>query len=328
MKQRKVFNRRFWVAALMMGLVSGWQSPAHGYFEDLGLGVRAAGMGEAFAAVADDLTTVLYNPAGLGILEKNEITAMYSDLYSNLNARLYDGSVDSLGYHNLGLAVPLGQARRSLAGFWTTFRSALYQENVFILGYGVDMTQLLELSEDFQFAVGLNAKLLEWQVNENQYTATNPALNSGELSKLGATADVGGLVIFKNAWRFGASALNLIPVDMGVTTQEVIPVILKLGAAYPLAFKDFGYISSVMPALDLTYRDSQFDLRGGLEAWGLGDYVALRLGSTLDQFATGMSLRLALSNPRLEFRLDYAFAYPYQIKDTWGSHRFSLTVRW
>lgn len=42
-------------------------------------GARAPGMGEAFAAVADDATAAFYNPAGLGFQSGREGTVMYTD---------------------------------------------------------------------------------------------------------------------------------------------------------------------------------------------------------------------------------------------------------
>ena len=49
------------------------------------VGARVQGMGEAFTAVADDLSALHYNPAGLGFQEQNNISAMYirsvSDVY-------------------------------------------------------------------------------------------------------------------------------------------------------------------------------------------------------------------------------------------------------
>jgi long-chain fatty acid transport protein len=51
------------------------------FFETLGIGARAQGMGSAFTAVADDLFAIYYNPAGLAQLERHAIIAGYA--YSN-----------------------------------------------------------------------------------------------------------------------------------------------------------------------------------------------------------------------------------------------------
>ena len=47
-------------------------------FLKIGLSARAAGMGGAFGAVADDLGAFEHNPAGLGLLNNSQVSAMYT----------------------------------------------------------------------------------------------------------------------------------------------------------------------------------------------------------------------------------------------------------
>ncbi|MBI5574362.1 MAG: PorV/PorQ family protein [Elusimicrobia bacterium] len=58
-----------------------------GYFLDLGVGARALGMGRSFVAVADDVSAVYWNPAGLSRLERGEISlthiSLFEDTYYN-----------------------------------------------------------------------------------------------------------------------------------------------------------------------------------------------------------------------------------------------------
>lgn len=57
-----------------------------GDFMVIGTGVRAAGMGGAFAAIADDASTIYWNPAGLSQIRKIEVGLMRAFLYQNLAA--------------------------------------------------------------------------------------------------------------------------------------------------------------------------------------------------------------------------------------------------
>ncbi|MBN1823673.1 MAG: PorV/PorQ family protein [Endomicrobiales bacterium] len=52
-------------------------------FLDVGVGARALGMGGAFVSVADDPSTVYWNPAGLGRLNRFSFTAMSQSLASS-----------------------------------------------------------------------------------------------------------------------------------------------------------------------------------------------------------------------------------------------------
>ncbi len=51
----------------------------------IGVGGRALAMGGAFTSLADDATSVYYNPAGLGLLEYQELTFMHMALFEGTN---------------------------------------------------------------------------------------------------------------------------------------------------------------------------------------------------------------------------------------------------
>lgn len=52
-------------------------------FLRIGVGARAAGMGGAYTAVGDDVNAMAWNPAGLSLLSKREVGAMYADLVAD-----------------------------------------------------------------------------------------------------------------------------------------------------------------------------------------------------------------------------------------------------
>ena len=54
-------------------------------FLKIGAGARPTAMGDAFVGVADDVNAGYYNPAGLGLLEKPEFTAMHTQYFQGLN---------------------------------------------------------------------------------------------------------------------------------------------------------------------------------------------------------------------------------------------------
>jgi hypothetical protein len=53
-------------------------------FLKIGLGARAAGMGGAFTAVADDGSAIYWNPAGLAQLKKREILAVHTRMFEEI----------------------------------------------------------------------------------------------------------------------------------------------------------------------------------------------------------------------------------------------------
>ena len=52
-------------------------------------GARAAGMGEAFVALADDATAVYWNPAGLAFQDQREISLMHANWLPQFGADLF-----------------------------------------------------------------------------------------------------------------------------------------------------------------------------------------------------------------------------------------------
>jgi len=53
-------------------------------FLKIGVGARAAAMGEAFTAVASDGTSLYWNPAGFAQIQKRELSAMYNSWFEEI----------------------------------------------------------------------------------------------------------------------------------------------------------------------------------------------------------------------------------------------------
>ncbi len=72
---------------------------------DLGGGTRAAALGDAFSAINNDVTAALWNPSGLGIMDKRQAAISYVD-----RAQLFGEAGEGLYYAFFAGAVPLGDA--------------------------------------------------------------------------------------------------------------------------------------------------------------------------------------------------------------------------
>src|SRR3989338_9191436 len=95
-------SERIKIKAWLLAAFFAAAAPAFAAFEDLGFGARAPGMGDAVTGVADDISSLYYNPAGLSNLERPKMMASHSLFYTGLS----DGS--NLGLSAVGLAMPIG----------------------------------------------------------------------------------------------------------------------------------------------------------------------------------------------------------------------------
>ena len=72
---------------------------------DLGGGTRAAALGDAFSAINNDVTAALWNPSGLGIMDKTQAAISYVD-----RTQLFGEAGEGLYYAFFAGAIPLGDA--------------------------------------------------------------------------------------------------------------------------------------------------------------------------------------------------------------------------
>ena len=71
----------FLLLSLAEGLAFGQDGVDAGSFARFGVGARALGMGGAFAALVDDVTSTYWNPAGLALTQGFHLSGMYTDKF-------------------------------------------------------------------------------------------------------------------------------------------------------------------------------------------------------------------------------------------------------
>jgi len=303
-------------------------TPSFGYFKEIGSGARPLGMAGAYTAVVDDGNAVFWNAAGLAQLKKQELYAMYSLLYTGLNAKLYDGEefqTDQLGCHFISYANPSKQKIGTFGFSWATFQSRFYEENTFLLSYGRKLTS--------GTCFGINVKRLSWSVEGNKYTREDKDVSDAGDSKAGLTLDV-GLLFNISKLSIGISAENLLPADLGLIVEERIPINFRFGVAYRYKTDSQSEDNAVYitPACDIVVRSSlsgkssETSTSLGTEFWFFDRTLAVRAGLGLHSIASGLSYRVA--HGQFEMELDYAFLYPLRsIRWTYGSHRMAVAMR-
>lgn len=262
----------------------------------IGLSARAAAMGGAFTAVADDLGALEHNPAGLGLLSNSQVSAMYSRWLADISFGALAGAhvVPLLG--TVGLGVNLMDSG-DIEGTARNFEASSF---VLRAAWGRSVRRDLTL--------GVGAKIIRETIDE--------------FSSSGGTLD-GGLVYTPlRGLTFGLAALNIGAVSAFEEETGRLPYTFKGGMAVKVLEGEYGMI---VTAADVDYVPGDpVKPSFGAEYWG-GRYLALRVGykvkdtdlSQLVGLAAGLGVRWE------SLRLDYAFA-PFSSLGV--THR--LTVNW
>src|SRR5208282_2888962 len=127
------------------------------------LGARAVGMGTAFTAVADDVSTLQYNPAGLAILQSQEANFMYIK-------GLADQNIEYLAYGSpLSFRGLTGSGYSTLAGSLIFNQDGTIQVNTTNPDGSFAGSQSLNAGEDIVGTLGYAEKVWDMDFQSKQY---------------------------------------------------------------------------------------------------------------------------------------------------------------
>jgi len=324
-------SKRTKIAAWALAAVFGAAGPAFSAFEDMGFGARAPGMGDAFTAVADDVSTIYYNPAGLSNIERPKALASHSILYSGLS----DGS--SLGLSAAAFAVPIANGRNGTLGIlWQQFSlSGVYSEQTVQAswGYRFDKQSRYE-----KFSIGATAKYLShgftrldetYNAVENdilQRGNTDPVL-AGANSRSAFDADVGALYRYSKRLTFGAAVLNAMQANVAFSSsdKDKVPMKTHMGASYKSLWMLLAADAHLQKAPD-GKMDKQFIVAAektfpSLDRGDISVRGSLGMGDREFRQAT-----LGFSYKIQKIQVDYGFALPLgTVQQTAGNHKLALS---
>lgn len=312
--------RPYSILFVLVFILALWPALGQAYFFDYGDGVRPTGLGRAFVAVADDANTVNWNPAGLALMDRYEVTTMFASLFTGFEGRLFTGARDALGYNYVGVAVPIDPTIGYFGASWAQFGSEFYRENTFTVGYARTLQYKTETVH-----VGANLKILNWNVEGNEFT--NP------ISKTAFTADIAALYPLPMKFMLGVALENFIPADVGVTIKEEVPRNFRLGASWRQDLQDQGaIIDNILVStewVNRSYMSNKNTVRFGVESWFFDGIAAGRLGVNSTEFTISLSGKYEFRDlNKIQLQLDYSFSLPFHLQKTYGTHRVALTGSW
>ncbi len=316
--------------ALTLVAAACYPTPSMAAYEDLGVGARVTGLGHAYTAVADDVYSVYYNPAGLATMNRAELGTTYSKLLTGLS----DGS--NLQNSFLGYAHPVDGGRRGTwGGGWNYMTlGGLYRENQLMASYG---RGLFARTQPDKWYVGATAKYLSRSVGGTSEAGsaisnTGVALGTPDpvlqnASKSNFDFDLGFLYRIRPRWTAGLMIQHLMEPNVGFADNDKLGRNIKVGGAYKTPFSTLSADARLQAAPDgatdkilaiaaekwlPTLLHGSFGVRGSLST-GSRDFR---------QMTFGLSYKIS----RMQF--DYGFALPIGgLTATSGSHHIGLNIR-
>ena len=301
-----------------------------GSFTDSVISARAAGLGGAFTAVADDANASWWNPAGLALLGKDKtisatyIPQIFADVKGLSDMLITYGQGDLFGFGALGGSVRYLNCE--IAADYTGDTSYKWSEFTVLLSWAMQVEKYIGLSK-FSFpkiAVGVNLK----------YFGNNTDLKLGteKITASGFGADLALMFALKENMRLGITAKNIVSQATWQTgTKESLPYEL-IGGFY------YGFTSDFMMSFDGRFIQNdkgspEFNsVSGGAEYtmnFGKAAQVqkaALRAGITYipaqDSFTAAAGASIAMET----FSVDYAYQHYIRSETNVNNHRFGLTI--
>lgn len=209
-------------------------------FLKIGVGARAQGMAGAFTAIANDASTIYWNPAGVARIPHNELIFSYTDWFTDIS-HTFVGFVYNAGtIGNFGVSLTaLTMAEMEV----TTPEEPQGTGNFYNASdFAIDLTYARNLTDRFSF--GIKLKLIResiWDMSA-----------SGVAFDLGTIYDIGfnGLKLAMNMANFGPElkysgsgllaqynafpdAGNVAPVDVDLrTTPYSLPMTFRFALSY------------------------------------------------------------------------------------------------
>ena len=288
-------------------------------FEDGFIGARAFAMGGAFTAIGEESDGLLVNPASIANLRHHPESQQSAQQLSATMARLHVGLSDETSITQNLISYAYSRPTRGALGlFWKRLNvGELYSENYLLVG--LSKSYDFGPKEERRISLGGAVKLLNWDTGPTIGADGTVVEDLPGRSRL--AFDVG--MIFRPSPNIpiALSLQNLNTPNITSTSSistENLPLQVMLGMGIVAKNLTWG--------MDLVFRESEVDIKVGIESQFYDESLVLRGGFRLENLAWGTNLTLGGGyRPFRSLRIDYGFLFPIGgIRDTTGSHRFSI----
>lgn len=317
MSAKKLSLISFIILSFLFVTDSNSQDKYAGEFMSIGVGGRPLGMGGAYVALVNDVTSGYWNPALLSKIEYPQFSLMHDERFGSL-----------VNYDYGAVGIPFGKdASIGLSVIRMGIDDIPDTRNAYVDGR-IDPNLVTRFSTtDYAFYLTYAKK----QTDDFSYGANLKVIrrNIAEESAWGLGFDIGVSYNINNKIFFGANLQDITTTYLSWSTgkKETITPTAKLGSAYKIPFFD----GTLTPAMDFDVRFENrresananlgpvsFDMHAGIE-YSFRDMFAIRTGyNDIGNLTLGAGVKL----PKLN--IDYSFAKFDGDADLGNTHRISL----
>jgi hypothetical protein len=305
-------------------------------FLTIGIGARANAMGGAFTSVANDVTALYWNPAGIATLDNNELTLIHSNWIADLRhdfiaLALPLGSLGSIGFSLNALTMDEILVRTPVFPEGTGEKAASYDMAI-AASYAYQLTDRLSLGGSVKYI-----RSVLWHMSAQTMAVDLGVVftNVFDLIRMGASiSNMGGKI--KYSGRDTYVYHDIRPSEHG--NNDRIDAELRTGAyGLPVTFRaglsTIIYKNSNMPflvAVDLTEPSDNYRSMNVGGEWSFYDTVFLRAGySSIFEpdsekgVTVGAGLKFDIPSSDIPVLIDYSYE-DFGILN--NAQRFSLSI--
>ncbi len=266
-------------------------------FLNFSIGGKAVAMGEAFVGLADDTSSIFWNPAGLPSIKNMQFMVMH-------NIWLMDSMYDFAGG-----VIRLGKGTLGIAGYYYSLPDIEIVNNN---GEVIDTAKINDIAGSLSYAMTINPKL---NIGANVKFVQSTIYTK---SATGFAADVGGIYKISDTMALGIVARNLGPTVTYDVLPQNLPMTIIAGGLIKLAFGN-SKISVTADYVSPIEGNSEVNIGAD---YPLNAMSSVRAGYHLGKEKRTYSLGLGLNIGTLS--IDYAFV-PYE--NITSTHRISLSYK-
>ncbi|HZV13046.1 MAG TPA: PorV/PorQ family protein [Candidatus Kapabacteria bacterium] len=304
------------------------------------IGARATAMGGAFSGLANDLTSVYWNPAGVAALRDQDVDFEYAQSFGGISYDFVAASMPISSQYNLAASaaflsfgdIPITTI---LAQDGT---GATFTASDMVLG----LTFAGNLTDKFSFGISgkyvrtgfytLAASGLAFDVGTLYKTDFNGMTFGLAISNLGTQEQYSGQALLTPLSQIDPQSGNTLPsttypsVNASLPTNEFsLPLLFRAGIAIDVLQAANVKDQKLNLAADfVTFSDNPENVMVGAEYWWQ-DFVALRAGYTFlnDEYNFSAGVGLKYETGTFEGTINYAFN---NTKDLGGLNRIGVSM--